>query len=70
MNQIEILQFKSTLSKIKNLVGGLKSRLEMVEEKVNEIKDDQLKLFKLKNRERKRKSSKQSQSSVRQFSII
>lgn len=39
MNELEILELKSTLSEIKNLLDGLKSRLEIAEEKIYEIKD-------------------------------
>lgn len=38
MNQTGILQLKSILYKIKNLLYGLKSRLEMTERKANELK--------------------------------
>lgn len=46
---------ESILSENKNLLGGLKSRLEMVEEKLNELKTDQLKLSKLKERIKEKK---------------
>lgn len=36
---MEILQLKDTITKIKNLVDGLNSRMERKKERINELED-------------------------------
>ena len=52
---MEILELKSIMSKMKNLVEGLLSRCEIVEERTVNLKVDQQRLSNLKSRKRKKR---------------